>query len=686
MAIVRVPPAYRGPTRGEAEIRVAGETVRACLEAVEARYPGFEAQVLDDDGRLHRFVRLFVNGEALDARDLDTRVAAEDAVDVLAAIGGGQSDILSHPTDFASPVQEVPMPQAPDGDQLIRVDMTTQRAWAEPFPEAWKLLGGRALSARILLEECDPKCDPLGPANVLVLAPGVLSGTAAPTSGRISVGAKSPLTGGIKEANAGGNPGQDLMKLGYRCIIVKGQPSDPNRRYGLEVSKDGLRVVAADDSKAMWNYALIAHLATKYSDTASFISIGPAGEMRLTGASVACTDGDERRPARHAARGGLGAVMGSKGLKYVAIDAEKLAVRKPAQAKEFYALCKTYTKDYREGPQMFKHGTSSVVPVANILNTFPYKNRTEGQSPDAKTLDGKNIVESFETRGGGMHNCMTGCIVQCSNVVHDKDGNYKTSALEFETLTMLGANCAIASWEDVADLDRLCDEVGLDTIETGAAIAVYMDSGGMEWGDAEGARRILHEIAQGTELGRAIGNGALAIGRKRNHKRIPVVKGQSIPAWDPRPLKATGVTYATSPMGADHTAGLIVNPGLPPDQFARASQEAQLINAACDSSGFCQFLQPTLTDIATFYSHYTGEQVTKEQVADIGWQCLQDEWAFNAGAGFTEADDDLPEPMKTEGVGPNKVMKFDVPAEIIRQAKAQRFEPRPELFTTKATG
>ena len=578
------------------------------------------------------------------------------------------------------------MAGGPAGDRLIRVDMTNQTATVEDFPEAWKLLGGRALSARILVQECDPTCDPLGPENVLVLAPGVLSGTAAPTSGRMSVGGKSPLTGGIKEANAGGDPAQDLMKLGYRCVVVKGQPADPGRRYGLEVTRNGVRVVGADDCKGMWNYALIEHLATKYSATAAFVSIGPAGEMRLAGASVACSDGDARRPSRHAARGGLGAVMGSKGLKYVMVDAQKAPVRRPADAKSFYALCKSYTKDYLDGPQMFKTGTSSVVPIANMLNTFPYRNRTEGQSPDAKTLDGARIVESFAERGGGMHNCMTGCIVQCSNIVHDKDGNYKTSALEFETLTLLGANCGIASWEDVADLDRLCDEVGLDTIETGAAIAVYMDSGGMEFGDAEGAKRILQEIAEGTELGRAIGNGALSIGRKRKHKRIPVVKGQAIPAWDPRPLKATGVTYATSPMGADHTAGLIVNPGLPPDQYAVASQEAQLINAVCDSSGFCQFLQPRIPEIAKFYSLFYGEEVAREQVADIGWQCLQDEWKFNAGAGFTEKDDDLPACMKEEGVGPGHAMKFDVAPDVIAQAKRQRFAPRDSLWATKATG
>jgi aldehyde:ferredoxin oxidoreductase len=575
----------------------------------------------------------------------------------------------------------------PSGDRMIRVDMAQLQASAEPFPDEWKLLGGRGLSARILLEECDPACDPLGPDNVLVMAPGVLSGTAAPTSGRISIGGKSPLTGGIKEANAGGNPGQDLMKLGYRCVVVKGQPADPDKRYGLEVTADSVRVVEADDTKGMWNYALIAKLAERYPETASFISIGPAGEMRLTGASVACTDQDQaRRPARHAARGGLGAVMGSKGLKYVMVDPEKRPVRQPAERKAFMGRVKGYSKDFREGPKakVFEFGTSAVVPVANMLQTFPYKNRTEGQSPDAQTLDGKRIVESFEERGGGMHNCMTGCIVQCSNVVHDAEGNYKTSALEFETLTLLGANCAIASWEDVADLDRLCDELGLDTIETGAAIAIYMDSGGMEFGDAEGAKRILREIAEGTELGKAIGNGAVSIGKKRKHHRVPAVKGQALPAWDPRPLKATGVTYCTSPMGADHTAGLIVNPGLPQEEWVRASQEAQLVNAVCDSSGFCQFLQPTLDDIRGFYGELYGEEVSRQQIADLGWQCLQDEWAFNKRAGFTKGDDVMPDCLKEDAIGPAKVV-WDVPDDLVQQAYT-RLDARDELFGLKATG
>ena len=572
----------------------------------------------------------------------------------------------------------------PTGDKLIRVDMTSQTATVEDYPEPWTLLGGRALSARILLEECDAACDPLGPDNLLVLAPGVLAGTSAPTSGRISVGAKSPLTNGIKEANAGGNPGQHLMKLGYRVIIVGGKPADPNKRYGVEIDEAGVRVVEADDLASKWNYATCEVLSERYPKTASFITIGPAGEKLLTGASVACTDQDNRYPTRHAARGGLGAVMGSKGLKYVSVDPARLRVREPAEKKAFGELVRSYTKDYLAGPLMFKEGTSSVVTVANMLHTFPTRNRVSGQNENVEGLMGQRIIESFETNGGGMHNCMTGCIVKCSNVVHGDDGKYKTSALEFETITLLGANCDITNMQDVADLDRLCDDVGLDTIETGAAIAIYMDAGEMEFGDADGAKRLIRESAEGTEIGTVIGNGAAAIGRKTGHKRVPVVKGQALPAWDPRPLKATGVTYASSPMGADHTAGLIVNPGAQPEEYAQLSQEAQLINAVCDSSGFCQFLQPSLDDIRAFMGALYGQEISREQIADLGWRCLEDEWEFNQRAGLGLADDDLPDCMREDPIGPMS-MVWDVPQEIVQAAK-QRMPAREELFAGKATG
>ena len=573
-----------------------------------------------------------------------------------------------------------------DGDRILRVDMTTQTISFEAFPADWQLLGGRALSARILLDECDPTCDPLGPDNVLVMAPGVVSGTSAPTSGRMSLGGKSPLTGGIKEANVGGNPGQHFMKLNIRAVVVKGKPADPQRRYGLVVNERGAEVVPADEYNGLWNYASCEKLLANYPATASAVTIGPAGELQLRGAAINCTDQEkERRPARAAARGGLGAVMGSKGLKWVVVDPGRTKPRQAADAAGFNALNKSYTKGYRDGPQIFRYGTSAILPTANLLNTLPYKNRTSGQSPDAANLAGQQIVASFATRGGGMHNCMTGCIVQCSNMVNDADGNYLTSALEFETLAVLGSNCAVQSWEDVAELDRLCDEIGVDTIEAGAAIAVLMDAGQMDWGDVPAMKKMLEEMSEGTDLGTTVGNGAASVGERFNHARVPVVKGQAVPAWDPRPLKATGVTYATSPMGADHTAGLVVNPGLPPDQYARASREAQLVNAVCDSSGFCQFLQPSLKNIAEYYTLFYGEEVTPPQMADIGWECLQNEWEFNRRAGFTEADDDLPACLREEGVGPNGIMKFDVSTDVIKQAK-EAAPWREEMFAMRATG
>ena len=571
--------------------------------------------------------------------------------------------------------------------KLIRVNMTDQSLTINNFPDDWKLLGGRGLSARILLEECDATCDPLGPDNILVLAPGVLSGSTAPTSGRISVGCKSPLTNGIKEANAGGNAGQDLMKLGYRAIIVTGQPADMEKRWGLEVTEDGVKLVSADDYKDMWNYASCEKLFGNYPKTASAITIGPAGERMYRSASVGVTDRDkERRPARHAARGGVGAVMGSKCLKWVLVDPAKAKTLKPADSKAFAQYHKEFSKNYLSTRHAsFKNGTSAVVPIANMLHTLPYKNRTEGRNPHFEGLDGAKINASFEKNGGSMHNCMTGCIVKCSNIVHDTEGNFVTSALEFETLTLLGSCCDINRWEDVADLDRLCDELGMDTIEVGAAIAILMDAGGMEWGDAEGAKKLLREdINNGTEIGEMVAHGAVSVGKAKNHPRVPVGKGQAIPAWDPRPLTATGITYAVSPMGADHTAGLVVNPEISGEAAVVASQEIQIVNAVCDTSGFCMFLGPNLTETANYYSHFFGEEITPEQLGDLGWQILQDEWAFNDKAGFTAEDDDMPACIREEGIGPDHSMVFDCTPELIASAKTRQSNSDAFLTTSPA--
>jgi aldehyde:ferredoxin oxidoreductase len=566
-------------------------------------------------------------------------------------------------------------------DRILRVNMNTLTTSEEAYPEAWAALGGRALSAKILLQEVDPACDPLGPDNKLIFAPGCLAGSTAPTSGRMSVGAKSPLTHGIKEANAGGQPGQKLMRLGYRAVIIEGQAADPARRYVVTISRDGVKLSERSDLKGLRTYACSAKLAAESGKRAAFIICGPAGEARLTGASVALTDEDNRYPTRHAARGGLGAVMGAKGLKAVIVDDEGSQARMAKDQAAFKELAVTMTKAYKAGPQFFARGTSAVVPMANMMDTLPTRNRREMQFEHANAIDGARIIESFETRGGGMHNCMTGCVVSCSNVVHAPDGSYKTSALEFETIALMGSNCAIGDLDAIASMDRLCDELGLDTIETGGALAVAMDGGQLPFGDAAAAIHTLDKVDQGGELSTAVANGVVFTGKKYNVARIPAVKGQGIPAWEPRTLKATGISYCTSPMGADHTAGLVV---LPVPDLARASQNAQIVNAICDSSGFCQFMQPSTDEMRQYFNLMYGLNLSQQDIVNYGWQCLQDEWEFNRRAGFTEKDDAFPEWMATEAIPTNGAV-FDVPVEEVRRVYTQ-MEITDELLQMRASG
>jgi aldehyde:ferredoxin oxidoreductase len=566
-------------------------------------------------------------------------------------------------------------------DKLLRVNMTELTVRDEPFPDEWTYLGGRALSAKILLKEVDPTCDPLGPGNKVIFAPGVLSGSIAPTSGRMSVGAKSPLTGGIKEANSGGQAGQKLMRLGYRAIIVEGKAADPEQRYVLVINKNGYELAPCPELKMLRTYAASEKLGETYSGRAAFILCGPAGELGLSGASVAFTDEGARHPARHAARGGLGAAMGAKGLKAIVVDDDGTQARMPKDMKGFKEVVGRITKDYKNGPQIFQFGTSTTVPLANMMSTFPTRNRRMMQFDKADQLDGAKIVQNFATRGGGMHHCMTGCIVSCSNIVHDAEGRYVTSALEFETLALCGSNCEIGDLDTVARMDRLCDELGLDTIETGGAIAMAMDCGALAFGDGEAAIALLDKVDKGDPLAETIGRGVVAVGKRFNAERIPAIRGQGVPAWEPRTLNATGITYATSAMGADHTAGLVV---VPPTDAALASQNAQLINALCDSSGFCQFQQPTIEDIRTLYNLMYGGNLSFEDAADIGWQCMVDEWEFNRRAGFGPEDNDLPAWMRTEAIPSNGAV-FAVPKEEIMRV-FERMPITDDLRNMRAVG
>ena len=215
-------------------------------------------------------------------------------------------------------------------DKIIRVNMDDLNIKVENVPEEYKALGGRALTSQVIFDEVEPTCEPLGKYNKLVIAPGLLTGTTAPSSGRLSFGGKSPLTGGIKESNSGGTAAQKLARLGVKALIVEGGgPKD--KFYLLKISKEGNELLPADDLVGLTTYKVCNILQERYGKKAAVATIGPSGEMKMAMAGVGVTD-MEGNPVRYAGRGGLGAVMGSKGLKAIIIEdtgAERLKPQNP---------------------------------------------------------------------------------------------------------------------------------------------------------------------------------------------------------------------------------------------------------------------------------------------------------------------------------------------------------------------
>ncbi len=552
-------------------------------------------------------------------------------------------------------------------EHILRLDVEKREAKKEKVVEEDRFMGGRGLIARILSREVDPLCHPLGPMNKFVVAPGLLPGTMAPSFGRLSVGAKSPLTLGIKEANAGGTAAQKLDRLGIKAIVVEGK-FEGNEFSIVKLDKDGCEFQSAGDLAGMKNYELISVLKERFGDGISVISIGPCGEMRMSAATVAVTDTDGR-PSRHAARGGLGAVMGSKGIKAIVIDDSGTSRVDLADYDVFQkavkGLVETLKSDKGAPSATSQFGTPGVISFVTHLGSMPTRNYTAGASEKAENLYGEKIKEINSARGGTMHGCMPGCVIQCSIVFNNEDGTHLTSALEYETLAMLGTNLVIEDLDAIAKLDRLCDELGLDTIEVGSAVAQAMEAGLLEFGDAEGVVKALEEIEQGTPFGRILGQGTVVTAKVLGLSRVPAVMGQAIPAHDPRVCKPVGVTYATSAMGADHTAGIDYRDSLNKEGQVKKSKNAQIFTATLDSVGYCTLATPTKAPIilpvmAEMINARYGSNLSDSDMLNIGIQTIKEELSFNRRAGIDLKYDLMPAFLKEEPL-PHQNAVFDVP-------------------------
>ncbi|MCL6477268.1 MAG: aldehyde ferredoxin oxidoreductase [Peptococcaceae bacterium] len=565
--------------------------------------------------------------------------------------------------------------------KFLRVKMDSKSPVWEDVKEEYALFGGRGLIAKILNDEVNPKCDALGPENKLIVCGGLLNGTLAPNSGRLSVGGKSPLTGTVKEANAGGVAGQMLGKLGIKAIIVENKPRD-NEWFILKIDRNNAELLPADKYIGLNNYALTSQLRKEFGEKTGIISIGCAGERGYRNSTVQVTD-MEGRPSRAAARGGLGAVMGAKGLKAIVLDATGPADTHYVDKEKFREAAKNYIAAIK-ADQVAGHvfpalGTAVLVNMVNALGALPTKNYSDGRWDKAENISGERLAEVQRARGGGAgHICMPGCAVSCSNIYNDENGNYLTSGFEYETITLNGSNCGIDSLDTIARIDRLCDDFGIDTIETGGTVAVCMEAGKIQFGDGEGAIKLIQEMIDGTDFGKILGQGTEFAGKHLGVKRIPTVKGQNMAAYDPRGLKGTGVTYATSPMGADHTAGNSV--GMPKinhhkkEGQVEISTNLQVAMATVDSLGMCLMaaLSPMADPVNVGYvcqmmaGKYGGEW-DPDRLFGIGVQTLALEKAFNKAAGFTAKDNRLPDFMYKE-VLPSTGSVFDFTEEELAMA------------------
>lgn len=568
-------------------------------------------------------------------------------------------------------------------DTIFRINMSDRSVRVESVPEKWQGLGGRGLTSTIVADEVRPTCHPLGKDNKLVFAPGLLSGTAAANSGRLSVGAKSPLTGTIKEANSGGIAAQMLAKLGIKALIIEGKPADTDTWYGLHITADGVRIEEEKEVVGMGNFATVQTLNRRFGDKVGVIAIGPAGEMQMRAANISLKDPDSH--IRSQGRGGLGAVMGSKQVKFIAIEPTDRKVE-IADPEAFKAASRTFAKALVDNPitkALSQYGTNVLVNIINEAGGLPTRNFTTGQFEGHEAISGETMHDTIVARGGRpRHNCHPGCVIQCSQIYNDLKGQYKTSGFEYETIWALGADCCIDDLDCLAEADNIMDDLGLDSIEIPVAFGVAMEAGILKFGDgAELCRILREEVGKGTPLGRIIGNGAASVGQTYGVTRVPVVKNQGIPAYDPRAIKGIGITYATSTQGADHTMGYtiatnILGVGGTLDPLSKEGQvelsrNLQIATAAIDSTGMCLFIAFAALDDAAclpalidMINARFGITLTAEDVTSLGMKILKIERAFNLAAGFTNLDDRLPEFFREEPIAPHNAV-WDISDEAI---------------------
>ncbi len=560
--------------------------------------------------------------------------------------------------------------------KYLHINVGDRTVRTEEFHGEAIVRAGRHYIAKTLLESGVAKVEPLSPDNPLIFSAGPFAGTNFSNANRLSVGCKSPLTGGIKEANSGGTFAFALGQLETAGLTLYGASKD---WVVIRITKEGaITWDSAEPYLGKGNNEVAAMLFEKYGKKISFAICGPVGEYLglISGIAFADTDG---RPSRLAARGGVGAVMGSKKVKAMVIDVHKMPTFH--DRKKVMGAIREYGVRLNKEPSIDAYkrtGTAMMADIMNRIGGLPVRNFSNGRMVEASEgpfkLGGDYIREQNSSRGGQIsHACMPGCMIECSNVYVDESGKEIVSPLEYETLGLMGSNCGLDHPDQVARVNAVANDLGIDTIETGATIAVLMEAGLGKFGDEAFMLKVLDDIRQGNERGRVYAQGAARVGAHYKVARVPVIKRQSISAYDPRVVEVTGISMMISAQGADHTAG-----NLPvfdckdktTAQLVEASLGIQTVCAAADSLGLCIFGR-SVTNVSaelvvTALNDAHGTSLDISFMKTLGLETLRNEWAFNKAAGFTEKDDELPDFFYAEPLAPTNKAARHRSAEVNR--------------------
>jgi len=558
--------------------------------------------------------------------------------------------------------------------RILRIDLSKKKISSQPLTneQAELFLGGRGLGAEILFRELPRGIDPLSPENKLIFATGPLTGTGAPTSGRYSVTTRSPLTGTIFDSNSGGHFGVQLKRSGWDAVVLDGRADRPSYIW---IHDDATEIRNADHVWGLDTHAAEDTVKSETHKDAKVACIGPAGERQVLISSII---NDKHRAA---GRGGVGAVMGSKNLKAIAV----LGNREPtiANKEEFTVAARMSLEAISKNPvtkdSLPNYGTAVLVNIMNEIGALPTFNFQRGYYEDADAISGETIRERLLEK----RVACDACTIACGRATKIPGSDRQGEGPEYETVWAFGAACGVRDLEGIAEANYLCNEYGLDTISTGSTIACAMElstaghlSGGPRFGDAEAMVNCVRLIGERSGIGNELAEGSLRLARRHGHPECSMsVKGLEMPGYDPRGIQGMGLAFATSNRGACHLRGYMIsaevlgNPCLV-DRFKTDGKASltillQDISAATDSMVLCRFSQFAMNP--GHYAHLlqtaTGVPFTAMDLISIGERIYNLERIFNARDGFSRKDDSLPmrllETPLPEGHSKNTTVALD---------------------------